>query len=67
MSYEPKYKIVTDLFGYYEDGKTAYLILRQIQQLDPDVVGIDLIMDARAFVEDRFSSDGVEFRVETLR
>ena len=67
MGYEPKYEIVSKLFGYCEDGETAYEILRRIQEIDPDVVGVDLIEDARAFVADRFSSNGIELKVETLR
>src|SRR3989344_5903405 len=43
MSYEPKFKIVSQLFGYCEDGQTAYEILRKIQEIDPDVVGVGLI------------------------
>ena len=32
MSYEPKFKIVSQLFGYCEDGQTAYEILRKIHE-----------------------------------
>jgi len=67
MGYEPKFEIVSQLFGYCEDGQTAYEILRKIQEIDPDVVGVELIEDARAFVADRFSSEGLELKVETLR
>ena len=67
MGYEPKFEIVSQLFGYCKNGETAYEILKKVQEIDPDVVGVDLIEDARAFVEHRFSSGGVEFRVETLR